>query len=133
MTAVRLTIARLMRVTFVPSGLFNYLTLNAKVSHLTGKCTIKLFCLREYLTPVYTVNGENVTWNQNANSYRLHTEAKWEYACCAGITTPFSTGNNITTGQANYDGNYPYKNNAKGTFLQRTTAVGSFAPNPWGL
>ncbi|MDR2576189.1 MAG: SUMF1/EgtB/PvdO family nonheme iron enzyme [Treponema sp.] len=88
---------------------------------------------REGLTPAYTVNGENVTWNQNANGYRLPTEEEWEYACRAGRTTPFSTGNNITTGQANYNGNYPYNNNAKGTYLEKTTPVGSFAPNPWGL
>jgi formylglycine-generating enzyme required for sulfatase activity len=88
---------------------------------------------REGLTPAYTVNGTNVTWNSNANGYRLPTEAEWEYACRAGTTTPFSTGNNITTNQANYNGNYPYNNNAKGTYRQKTTAVGSFAPNPWGL
>jgi len=85
------------------------------------------------LTPAYTINGENVTWNQNANGYRLPTEAEWEYACRAGTTTPFSTGNNITTSQANYNGNYPYNNNAKGTYRATTTAVGSFSPNSWGL
>jgi formylglycine-generating enzyme required for sulfatase activity len=88
---------------------------------------------REGLTPSYTVNGENVTWNQNANGYRLPTEAEWEYACRAGTTTPFSTGNNITTSQANYNGNSPYNNYAKGTYREKTTVVGSFSPNPWGL
>jgi len=88
---------------------------------------------KEGLTPAYTINGENVTWNYNASGYRLPTEAEWEYACRAGTTTPFSTGNNITTSQANYDGNYPYNNNAKGTYREKTTAVGSFSPNPWGL
>jgi len=88
---------------------------------------------KEGLTPAYTRNGDNVTWNRNANGYRLPTEAEWEYACRAGTTAPFSTGNNITTSQANYDGNYPYNNNAKGTYREKTTAVGSFAPNGWGL
>jgi formylglycine-generating enzyme required for sulfatase activity len=88
---------------------------------------------KEGLTPAYTINGTNVTWNRNANGYRLPTEAEWEYACRAGTVSPFSTGNNITTSQANYDGNYPYNNNAKGEYRQKTTPVGSFQANPWGL
>jgi len=103
---------------------------------------------KENLTPAYIIDkGRSdinntsdsdtvrwlITWNQNANGYRLPTEAEWEYACRAGTTTPFNTGNNITTGNANYDGNYPYNKNAKGTYRQKTTPVGSFAPNPWGL
>jgi formylglycine-generating enzyme required for sulfatase activity len=95
------------------------------------------FCNRlsqqEGLTPAYTINGTNVNCNWNANGYRLPTEAEWEYACRAGTTTPFSTGNNITTDQANYDGRYPYNNNATGICRWTTTSVGSFAPNPWGL
>ncbi|GHV90482.1 hypothetical protein AGMMS50268_09850 [Spirochaetia bacterium] len=88
---------------------------------------------KEGLNPAYTINGETVTWNRNANGYRLPTEAEWEYACRAATTTPFNTGNNITTTQANYNGNYPYNNNAKGENRRKTTAVGSFAPNRWGL
>jgi formylglycine-generating enzyme required for sulfatase activity len=88
---------------------------------------------KEELTPAYTVNGTNVTWNRNANGYRLPTEAEWEYACRAGTTTPFSTGNNITTDQANYNGNRPYNNKADGEYRRRTTPGGTFAPNPWGL
>jgi formylglycine-generating enzyme required for sulfatase activity len=64
---------------------------------------------------------------------RLPTEAEWEYACRAGTTTPFNTGDNLTTEQANYDGNYPYKNYPKGKYLQKTTPVGSYSPNTWGL
>jgi formylglycine-generating enzyme required for sulfatase activity len=100
------------------------------------------------LTPAYTIdksrkdpNNKNdydnikwtVTWNRNANGYRLPTEVEWEYACRAGTTTPFNTGNNITTSQANYDGDYPYNGNAKGIYRERTTPVGSFQPNAWGL
>jgi formylglycine-generating enzyme required for sulfatase activity len=88
---------------------------------------------REGLTPAYTINGTNVSCDWNANGYRLPTEAEWEYACRAGTTTPFSMGNNITTDQANYNGNYPYNNNATGIYRSTTTPVGSFAPNPWGL
>jgi len=64
---------------------------------------------------------------------RLPTEAEWEYACRAGTTTPFNTGENLTTDQANYDGNYPYRNFPKGKDRQETTQVGSFPCNAWGL
>jgi formylglycine-generating enzyme required for sulfatase activity len=89
--------------------------------------------VKEGLTAAYTRNGDNVTWNQNANGYRLPTEAEWEYACRAGTTAPFSTGGNITTDQANYDGNNPYNGNAKGTYREKTWPVGSGAANSWGL
>ena len=102
---------------------------------------------KEGLSPAYTIHKnksdpnnksseDKVKWkvalNQNAEGYRLPTEAEWEYACRAGTTTPFNTGENITTEQANYNGN-PYNNNAGGTYRKGTTPVGSFAPNPWGL
>lgn len=66
-------------------------------------------------------------------SLRLPTEAEWEYACRAGARTPFSFGANISPEQANYDGNYPYANAAKGLYRQKTVAVKSLPVNPWGL
>ncbi|MBN2440327.1 MAG: formylglycine-generating enzyme family protein [Spirochaetales bacterium] len=86
----------------------------------------------------------NVSWNDatafcrwlssivNA-TFRLPTEAEWEYICRAGTTTPFNTGENLTTDQANYDGNYPYNNNPKGKSIGKTAPVGSYPPNAWGL
>jgi formylglycine-generating enzyme required for sulfatase activity len=68
-----------------------------------------------------------------STGYRLPTEAQWEYACRAGTTTPFNTGNNITTDQANYNGKNPYNSNPKGIYRNRTTDVESFPPNAWGL
>ncbi len=92
---------------------------------------------QEGVREVYAIsrsgNNRDVIWNTNANGYRLPTEAEWEYACRAGMTTPFSTGNNITTEQANYNGNMPYNNNTKGIFREKTTDVGIFSPNAWGL
>ncbi|MDR3229736.1 MAG: formylglycine-generating enzyme family protein [Puniceicoccales bacterium] len=65
--------------------------------------------------------------------YTLPTEAQWEYACRAGTTTPFSTGDNLTTKQANYDGKLPYNRNAKGEYRGTTMDVGSFPANAWGF
>ena len=65
---------------------------------------------------------------------RLPTEAEWEWACRAGTATPFSTGETISTDQANYDGRRPDGAGGwVGTFRDRTTPVGNFAPNAWGL
>ncbi len=89
---------------------------------------------------------ENVSWNDAMvfceqltklakGKYRvtLPTEAQWEYACRAGTKTPFNTGENLTTEQANYNGNHPYKDNPKGKFLKTTTAIGNYPANEWGL
>ena len=64
---------------------------------------------------------------------RLPTEAQWEYACRAGTSTPFSFGEQITTKQANYDGNYPYTDGPKGEYREQTVPVSEFEPNHWGL
>ncbi len=89
--------------------------------------------------PVETVSWEDVNAfidklnKKTSVKYRLPTEAEWEYACRAGAATPFHTGQNLTTDQANYDGNYPYAGFPKGEYREKTTAVGSFEPNAWGL
>ena len=70
---------------------------------------------------------------KESHKYRLPTEAEWEYACRAGTTSPFYFGETISTEQANYDGNYVYGKGKKGIYRQKTTPVGSFPPNAWGL
>jgi len=64
---------------------------------------------------------------------QLPTEAQWEYACRAGTLTPFSFGENISTEQVNYDGNYAYAGGEKGENRKKTVVVKSLPANPWGL
>jgi formylglycine-generating enzyme required for sulfatase activity/uncharacterized caspase-like protein len=65
--------------------------------------------------------------------YRLPTEAEWEYACRGGTQAPFAFGETLTPELANYDGNYTYADGFKGEYRQRTTPVGQFPPNGFGL
>lgn len=79
-----------------------------------------------------------VTWH-DANAFaewmgcRLPTEAQWEYAARANTTTPFYTGDCLTSEQANFDGEQPYANCGKGKNRNEPLPVGSFPPNAFGL
>jgi formylglycine-generating enzyme required for sulfatase activity len=78
--------------------------------------------------PVINVSWQDaqayVEWlgGETGEAYRLLSEAEWEYACRAGTETRYCFGDTITAKQANIDKK-----------VGKTTQVGSYPANPWGL
>lgn len=79
----------------------------------------------EGLSACYEVIGGDVAWIEGCTGYRLPTNAEWEYAARAGMTTRWSFGDGEP-----WIGDYAwYHKNSKG----KVHAVGGKKPNPWGL
>jgi formylglycine-generating enzyme required for sulfatase activity len=109
-----------------------------------------VFCNRlsllEGRTPVYSIGdstdpanwgnasaSSDATWNAvavnwDANGYRLPTESEWEYACRAGTTTQWYTGNTVNAALLQAAAWYWDNSNSSGT-----REVGLKTPNAWGL
>ncbi|MGB8701104.1 MAG: SUMF1/EgtB/PvdO family nonheme iron enzyme [Thermosynechococcaceae cyanobacterium] len=66
-------------------------------------------------------------------TYRLPSEAEWEYACRAGTQTPFYFGETLTGNLANYYSDVTYQQEKKVKSLSQTTPVGKYPPNAFGL
>jgi formylglycine-generating enzyme required for sulfatase activity len=102
------------RVTGENPSFFNGLDL--LVEHLTWS-EARLFC--ELLSDL---PEERAAGRQ----YRLPTEAEWEYACRAGTTTTFNTGDTLEPHQARFA-------TTNRSSPKPTAPVGSYPPNAWGL
>ena len=73
----------------------------------------------------YVIEGDRVEWNRDRTGFRLPTEAEWEYACRAGTTITFYTGDL----ESNLEACGWYERNSQG----QTNPVGQKVANPWGL
>jgi formylglycine-generating enzyme required for sulfatase activity len=66
-------------------------------------------------------------------TYRLPSEAEWEYAARAGTTSEYSWGDNVNCAQARFDGGETSVCNARDPKNTGPAKVQSYQPNAFGL
>jgi sulfatase modifying factor 1 len=121
------------RLAFGPISILSAGGVEARLRSANWKCNElgELRPVSEYDHPV-----TRVTWN-DAFAFAewfgcdLPREAEWEYACRAGTMTPFNIGYDLNLSQANFSADDPDKSLLQN--IGKTSPVGSYAPNPWGL
>ena len=95
-----------------------------------------------YSNPDHPVTG--VSWQdaqdfclalsrRTGRSYRLPSEAEWEYACRGGTSTAFGFGETLPPDLATFNGQVPYLAIAKTNSHRHTTIAGNYLPNRFGL
>jgi formylglycine-generating enzyme required for sulfatase activity len=91
-------------------------------SHIWGRGT------RPVINVSWHEAQKYIAWLSKATgaSYRLPTEAEWEYAARAGSKTRYSWGDDPGQGKANCSG-------CKSSWDNKTAPVGSYLPNDFGL
>jgi formylglycine-generating enzyme required for sulfatase activity len=103
--------------------------------HAEGGCSKKPFDRdwgrgkRPVMNVLHTDIAEYMAWltKKSGHTYRLPSEAEWEYAARAGSETEFTWGDQMKSGAANCRGCGTKWSGIK------SAPVGQFKPNAWGL
>ncbi len=100
----------------------------SKFSSCGGDCPVEMVSWNDVQVFIKKLNAA-----AKGRTYRLPTEAEWEYACRAGTKTPYYFGDVLSAEQANYNGHLTLPGSPRGRNRNSTVPVAGFAPNAFGL